>query len=1506
MAINIHYGASQSASGSTASITLSYNNITGSSQSPGGVGMGAYYETTVKGPDGPVTVDHYTQMGNSHIGTTGNMYVANGSTISTKQPIVLNYTLPYSNLTTNGSGTAPIYWIVRLYRNDGTLLYTSSAITVNSTNFQITNFDNGNATGVYYLTFQPQWTTDPGTAPGINNANTTANGTLVASGQSVSSNNSNGSVVSVVSTGASTMAPTSASTQVAFSITSVSVASDANGSSQCNYEVIDPTGALIKNGVLTGNTNISYYSSSAVAGVYVLKYYTSIASSNLSGNSSYTDTFGAAPSWYQIDISVYTESPSDTISTPGSTPNQSLTAKNNLSNSSSFSGANSGQLTRVVVPGDTMSSVSTTTSQSLIAKTQSSDTVDAGINSPNAFDVPDFAYSDAVLVDGPVAYYHLSENAGNLALNWAPTGRQYDLIIGGGVTLGAAGLATTHDTAMTFNSPSIGNGVVSPPASNTLFNSIVNTITVECLLKVSSLPAARANIITYGDDNNATAGAYACWSIRLTSTGQFTVNVQTVNGDNNFTSRATATVGAIYHLALTYDGSTIKFYINGALDSNLSASGVITTYTISNFGFGIGCPLDSISGVSGIAAIIDEVAIYNKSLSASRIQTHYNLINVMNATASDAPAALTSSVTQLPSWGVNKADNVATPVANTQGNSVPGFAYLTAVMADNPTALYHLGEIGPYAFNWASVGGRTIDGLVGSGIVRQVPGLASPVDGAVQFNGTVGSNYQIVVNSDSSYIKPGSLSVEFLIKIPQSGIPATTTILSCGMSTAGSGGYSVKYNANGTLTFNANGAVTSASALLPGEVSHVVCTYDATTGNSLIYLDGVLNASATHTAQALTGLYTAGVGLVMGESLTSSTQNVMGTLDEVAIYGQVLTSTRVAAHYAAVISDQTYVATQSDTFSVNSATATQILKNFYPAQGFTFVAVSSQSAYVSAPRADAFVFQETKLLNVQATSSKTDIVNSPSATPAQHQQVVITSTDRPVTLSESKTSGIVSSVTPSDVAAGMSSFEVEWQNTGANPRDRISTFQDYEQIAAQQSHGASDHVVNQADNAIPNVVQTTSKSDSSTFGSGQAQSVSAVSHPTDTSQTATVAQPTLGLRATTSPNDTVATPVNSASGSRLVFQVISDVIAALASNVGPFLIWRNRPTNSLNFTDSETATYIPYYRKVTQVAVEVLVPRVPHPRHITQVTTEVIGNNSPTNAAVSQFAVEALVSNKLICYQVPRLGTLQLINDGDQPFATEVGSNFLVIYASNSAPKDGVGNISADGFSWTPPASGTASTSHFMMIQKDYTNDCIFYPVAGTFNDRLALAWLEDQPTGRLNLKYSDVPVNYAPGAQPPTIQPPSNFAAPTTFYFYPQVQYIQSHEQTSSIPMSDITVVGTDESTFTIDLKQAMKKGIEVTMTTPIAKIRFTQTFREPTNVVQGQLTSLYTSVSQTAAPLPNVGISIYAGKTNRNLYQRVYTNAQGIFNVTLQNLEYLFEIDVNNLNFTINMNLL
>lgn len=94
------------------------------------------------------------------------------------------------------------------------------------------------------------------------------------------------------------------------------------------------------------------------------------------------------------------------------------------------------------------------------------------------------------------------------------------------------------------------------------------------------------------------------------------------------------------HLALTYDGSVLRLYVNGAQTNNLTATGLIDTSTGSLF-------LGAQSGDDFFNGRLDDVRVYNNTLTQAAIQSDMNtpLGSLPDTTAPVVSGVASSSIT---------------------------------------------------------------------------------------------------------------------------------------------------------------------------------------------------------------------------------------------------------------------------------------------------------------------------------------------------------------------------------------------------------------------------------------------------------------------------------------------------------------------------------------------------------------------------------------------------------------------------------------------------------------------------------------------------------------------------------------------------------------------------------------------------------------------------------------------------------------------------------------------
>jgi hypothetical protein len=113
------------------------------------------------------------------------------------------------------------------------------------------------------------------------------------------------------------------------------------------------------------------------------------------------------------------------------------------------------------------------------------------------------------------------------------------------------------------------------------------------------------------------------YELSLSSDGRVFVRFnQDSNGDTyrvNSTSKYPTNGQTWMHVAATYDGATIRLYINGQLQASKNAAFQIATNDVD---LGLGAEHDGYRGMSGA---LDDVRVYSRALSAQEISALYSL-----------------------------------------------------------------------------------------------------------------------------------------------------------------------------------------------------------------------------------------------------------------------------------------------------------------------------------------------------------------------------------------------------------------------------------------------------------------------------------------------------------------------------------------------------------------------------------------------------------------------------------------------------------------------------------------------------------------------------------------------------------------------------------------------------------------------------------------------------------------------------------------------------------------
>jgi fibronectin type 3 domain-containing protein len=195
-----------------------------------------------------------------------------------------------------------------------------------------------------------------------------------------------------------------------------------------------------------------------------------------------------------------------------------------------------------------------------------------------------------------VAAYAFEEGSGTTVTDLSGTHNSGTLQ--GGAVWTAAG---KFGKALQFNGT---NAVVTIPDSASLH--LTTAMTLEAWVNPSSVVGAWKDVVYKGNDN---------YFLESSTSSTLPAAGATIGGNNlNAFASTSLPTNMWTHLAETYDGATLRLYINGSQASSVTASGAIATSTN---------PLqiggDSIFG-QFFAGLIDEVRIYNVALTPTQIQ----------------------------------------------------------------------------------------------------------------------------------------------------------------------------------------------------------------------------------------------------------------------------------------------------------------------------------------------------------------------------------------------------------------------------------------------------------------------------------------------------------------------------------------------------------------------------------------------------------------------------------------------------------------------------------------------------------------------------------------------------------------------------------------------------------------------------------------------------------------------------------------------------------------------
>jgi chitodextrinase len=214
-----------------------------------------------------------------------------------------------------------------------------------------------------------------------------------------------------------------------------------------------------------------------------------------------------------------------------------------------------------------------------------------------------------------VAAYAFNEGSGTTVADLSGRGNT-------GTIANATWATGKYDSALAFNGS---NALVTIADSASLH--LTTAMTLEAWVNPSVVSSAWRDVIYKGNDNYYLEGT-------TTVGAGVPTGAATIAGNNNGANGTSAlTANTWSHLAVTFDGATVRLYVNGTQVGTLAQAGTIVTSTN---------PLqiggDSIYG-QFFQGMIDEVRVYNTALTLAQIQADMNAPIAGSVVDSQPPAA---------------------------------------------------------------------------------------------------------------------------------------------------------------------------------------------------------------------------------------------------------------------------------------------------------------------------------------------------------------------------------------------------------------------------------------------------------------------------------------------------------------------------------------------------------------------------------------------------------------------------------------------------------------------------------------------------------------------------------------------------------------------------------------------------------------------------------------------------------------------------------------------------
>jgi hypothetical protein len=275
------------------------------------------------------------------------------------------------------------------------------------------------------------------------------------------------------------------------------------------------------------------------------------------------------------------------------------------------------------------------------------DTADALlVVQPRSITVPLTGYAKIIAADDPVAYWRLNEPDGSFTAVDAVGSFDGTYSFRTGLILSTNGIPLDTDKGVRLT----GGGVVSIPYALEL-NPVTGPWSVEAWIN----PALQPNdFATAFSSMYVVPGHIYGWNLYQHAASAWTMNLFNGGFGGSFNSDffdLPLVIGSWYHVVLSDDLTTVRFFVNGVQRASQDRKGFGFTPNGTNGDPATGGPM--VLGARGDFAFlpfdgqIDEVAVYNKALTADQAMAHYRASTKLTTSGSGGNLVLTWSVGQL-------------------------------------------------------------------------------------------------------------------------------------------------------------------------------------------------------------------------------------------------------------------------------------------------------------------------------------------------------------------------------------------------------------------------------------------------------------------------------------------------------------------------------------------------------------------------------------------------------------------------------------------------------------------------------------------------------------------------------------------------------------------------------------------------------------------------------------------------------------------------------------------